>query len=258
MLKISSLAVMLFVCLEVARSETPLPSTLPAESSVERILDALDASGKRMQSLASDVTLAETDTELGNETKRLGKLALKRHENETTVRVTFTEYQSGKTISNKPADKQEYLLDGAFLTRRDYRSRKQTRTQIRRPDEKLDLLKLGQGPFPLPVGQPREDVLKEFDVLKIAAAAEDLPKTVHVRLVPKPQTKLARRFRTIDVWVGRDDCFPHRIETVDGNETQTITTTLSNLRLNDDVKADELRLEPIGDDWAQIDETMKD
>ena len=35
-----------------------------------------------------------------------------------------------------------------------------------RPGEKVNLLKLGEGPFPLPIGQPKEDVHREFIVTK--------------------------------------------------------------------------------------------
>jgi hypothetical protein len=35
---------------------------------------------------------------------------------------------------------------------------------VLRPGEKVNLLKLGEGPFPLPIGQKRDDVKRQFDV----------------------------------------------------------------------------------------------
>jgi len=51
-------------------------------------------------------------------------------------------------------------------------------------------------------------------------------------LVPKPDTRLERRFKSIDVWVGTKDHMPHQIETLDKNESTTRTTDLSNVQVN--------------------------
>ena len=106
------------------------------------------------------------------------------------------------------------------------------RQQVLKPGEKLDLLKLGEGPFPLPIGQKKEAVHEQFDVKKIAPSKDD-PKdvaTVHVQLAPKPGTQFERKFETIDVWVDAKTHMPARIDTAQGETVRS--TLLTNFKVN--------------------------
>ena len=47
----------------------------------------------------------------------------------------------------------------------------------------MNLLELGEGPFPLPIGQSRQDVEKQFKVTKVAAVKDISAKTLQ-GLVP--------------------------------------------------------------------------
>src|SRR5262249_49430108 len=95
-----------------------------------------------------------------------------------------------------------------------------------------NLLKLGEGPFPLPIGQKKEDVHAMFEVKKIDAKKDDPADTVHIELTPKAGTRFEKKFKTIDVWVGSKDNMPHRIETLDPNETTIRTTDMSDVQVN--------------------------
>ena len=114
------------------------------------------------------------------------------------IRVTFDKKNADGKISD---DKIEYLLAGTDLVDRAYRSRTQTTSRVLKPGEKIDLFKLGEGPFPLPLGQKKEDVHANFDVSKIEPKNDDPKNSVHLHLVPKPNTRLEKKFKSIDVWV---------------------------------------------------------
>ena len=234
-----------------------LGANLPAEPTVDQTLDALEAAGKNLKSLTADVTLDETD-DMANESTKTGKLLLARSQDgETRVRVNFSEFRSGQRVI---AQRREYVLDGEYLVRRDYDLKKQQTTRVRKPGEKVDLLKLGEGPFPLPIGQSKEAVYKQFDVKSLAPEAEDATNvpddTVRLRLTPKDGTRLAKKFSTIDVWVRRGEAFPVKIETVDANQTSTVGTTMTNIKLNDDLPADAFKLDKLPQDWSQEDDSL--
>ena len=232
--------VMLFLCVVGAMScanptlAQPAGSgskdELSAQSSVDDILDAMDARGQGLKSFTADVKLGETDSATGDESTRSGKVWYQAvNDNSARIRVTFDTRQANGKISD---DKLEYLLAGTDLTDRTYRTRTQTVRHIFKPGQKINLFKLGEGPFPLPIGQKKQDVYSQFDVKKIDAKKDDPAQTVQVQLVPKPDTRLERRFKSIDVWVGTKDHMPHRIETLDKNESTTRTTDLSNVQVN--------------------------
>lgn len=222
-----------------------------AMASVDATLDALHESGVNLRSLAADVSLAEDSSDTGDRVTRLGRIVLQKlPDGDTRVRATFTQKQSGNRIEE---EKRDVLLQGQNLIDRDYKNKKQTIRQVRRPGEKVDLFKLGEGPFPLPVGQPREEVLKQFDVSELPT--KDPNVLGKVRLTPKSGTPLARKFKSITVTVDQKTKLPTQIVTIDPNETTTTTATLTHLRINDAVKDEEFELPPVDPkEWNIVDE----
>ncbi len=98
----------------------------------------------------------------------------------------------------------------------------ETKRQVLRPGEKRDLMKLGTGAFPLPIGQDQQDVKKAFDVKIVAPAKDDPPGTIHLTLTPKPDTDLAKKFTSIDVWVDMKSHMPTLIDTVAGSDEHRV------------------------------------
>jgi outer membrane lipoprotein-sorting protein len=139
-----------------------------------------------------------------------------------------------------------------MLVERDYNKKKETRTQVLKPGEKLDLFKLGVGPFPLPLGQKKEDVLNLFGVVKIAPDKTDPPGTVHLQLTPKKGTSFAKDFLTIDIWVDCATTMPRRIQTVDINNTSTRTTDLTNVKINAGVSDKDFQEPSLPGDWDLV------
>ena len=228
-----------------------LVATSRAFASVDEALDALHDSGVNLKSLAADVSLSEVSSDTGESTTRLGKIVLQKlPDGDTRVRATFTQRQSGDRIED---ERRDVLLQGQNLINRDYKMKKETTYQVRKPGEKLDLFKLGQGPFPLPVGQTREDVLKEFDVKELSDT--DPSALAKLELTPKAGTDLARKFKSITVTVDRQTKLPTQIITVDPNETTTTTATLTHMRINNSVKDSEFELPPIDPkEWDIVDQ----
>jgi outer membrane lipoprotein-sorting protein len=207
----------------------PALAEVNENSSVDEVLDALDVRGRSLDQFVADVTLSENDEATQAESQRTGRVWYQKRQGNDRIRVTFDQKAQGRFT--KP-DKVEYLLDGGWLVDRDYRRSIEVKRQVLRPGEKINLLKLGEGPFPLPIGQPKEEVHKEFDVSKGDPALIGPKGAPHVALKPKERTRLARKFAQIDVWVDPQTSMPVRIEALDANETTRRTTELKNIRVN--------------------------
>lgn len=203
---------------------------ISAESTVDQILDALDARGQDLKSFSADVSLTEGDAALANEVTRRGKVIYQsRDGKQPRLRVTFNERDTGQRVFQ---EKIEYLLEDGWLTDRNYDKKVEVRRQVLKPDEKVDLLKLGEGPFPLPIGQKKEAVHEQFDVKKVKPAKDDPKDSVHVQLTPKQGTQFARKFDVIDVFVDPRTNMPARIDTAQGETVRT--TELKNFTPNPD------------------------
>jgi len=237
-----------FSCTAV-RAESP---ALTPDSSVDDVLDALRDRGQDLKDFVAKVRLTATDETSGDSTTRIGQLVYQKKADENArIRITFTQLKQGDRITAK---KQEYLLDKGHFIDRDYQKQLEVNRQVTRPGQKLDLFKLGEGPFPLPLGQDKAEVHKAFEVTKAAPAKNDPANSVHLVLTPKPDTKLARKFKTIDVWVDLKTHMPVRIATIDTQETTENTTDLDVTSVNGGVKDEEFTLPEVDNSWNRHDE----
>lgn len=240
-----------------APAQVAADAKLSQDATIDQILEALHRRGLDLNDFTAEVTLADTDAVVGGSTTRKGSAVYqKKGEGDARIRVVFDNKKVGKKIYN---EKTEYLLDNGWLVDRDYKRQTEVRRQVLRPGEKIDLLKLGEGPFPLPIGQPKESVKKLFIVTKVPADPKTDPAdTVHVRLVPRPNTQFARKFASIDVWVGTKTEMPERIETLDSNGSTRHTTDLNVKSINAGLKDADFILEPLPGDWDRHDEPYSD
>jgi outer membrane lipoprotein-sorting protein len=150
------------------------------------------------------------------------------------------------------------VLDNGKLIDQSFDNRTQVTRRVLKPGQKLDPLKLGEGPFPLPIGQDPAEVLKNFDVVLKPLGKDDPPGTTHAGLTPRPGTRFARKFQSIDVFVDPKTHFPTRIETVDRDGVTTHTTDLSNIKINQGLKDIDFQLPEPGKDWGVSEEDLAD
>src|ERR1051326_5579683 len=172
---------------------------LSVSSSVDEVLDALDARGQSLKDFTCGLRVTEVDNAIGLSNVRTGNLRFQKlDDGEARIRMTLDQKEAnGKT---RP-EKLEYVYSKGWLVDRDYQRRLNIRRQVVRPGEKLNLLKLGEGPFPLPLGQKKEDVHQLFQVTKGELGKDDPARTVHLQLTPKKGTKYEKQFDAIDFWV---------------------------------------------------------
>jgi outer membrane lipoprotein-sorting protein len=252
--KYLGLYVLAFAFLTMPAFAQTRPTTQP-DSSIDAWLDRLDARGKNLDNFAADLRLTETDNSTMLSTTRLGTVVFQRpKEGDARMKITFDKKiadENGPPLNEKI----EYVLKDGWLIERDYRLKKQISRQVVRPGEKINLLKLGEGPFPLPIGQDKQKVHKQFDV-KIIPPAKDDPadSAIHLQLIPKRGSQFERKFGSIDVWVDAKTDMPIRIEAVDRNGTTTRTTDLDHLKVNATLGASAFDLPSLPEGWERYEE----
>ncbi|MCK4340996.1 MAG: hypothetical protein KAY37_04655 [Phycisphaerae bacterium] len=152
----------------------------------------------------------------------------------------FLIHFTGK-IAGQRKDKlnERHLFDSRWYVELQSRTKTVTRREVRRPDDPGDPYKVGEGVFPLPFGQKKADILREFAVQRIDPAKDDPPQTDHVRLIPRASTQTGRTYKTLDFWVsreGRTAGLPIKVQVAKkdgtGKVNSYITITFSDTRLN--------------------------
>lgn len=104
-----------------------------------------------------------------------------------------------------------YLFDGRWLYEVLERIKQITKREIVRPGEKIDLFDLERTPFPLPFGQKRETILRNFEVTLLPPARGDPPNTDHLVCVPRPESTMHGKYDKLEFFVLKDLHLPGRI-----------------------------------------------
>jgi len=152
----------------------------------------------------------------------------------------FLVHFTKKVASNRVHKLDErYLFDGRWY----YALKSETKTfekrEIRRAGDVGNPYKLGEGPFPVPFGQKKADIVKEFDVSLLPAARDDPPDTDHLRLAPRAGTSSHADYKQVDVWVAREGThsgLPVKVHAAKrdgtGKVNSFITVAFENIELN--------------------------
>ncbi|MFA5864289.1 MAG: hypothetical protein WC975_06335 [Phycisphaerae bacterium] len=152
--------------------------------------------------------------------------------------------------------KEWFCFDGRWLRE----IREQTRTAIDRevvaPDEKVDPFKLGEGPFPLPFGQKKADILRNFNVTWVKPEQTDPPASDHLILIPKPQTKFTKRYEKLEFWVDKKLNLPARIVSRD-RHSNIITANFKDLKTNTGIPNNQLWIDVPKDYGHQVEPLEK-
>lgn len=129
----------------------------------------------------------------------------------------YQQGQPGKFLAHfkqKVSNKRLYILDERYLfdgmwyvELKSEPSKTFVRRQIRRESDAGDPYRLGEGPFPLPFGQKKEDILREFEISLVPPAEGDPENTDHLHLTPRADSQTVQDYNAVDIWIVQEG--PH-------------------------------------------------
>jgi len=193
------------VCSEVASPSDPdTPSKLLAD--LERTTDTL-------RDFSARIVYENLDSLTEEAELRYGRVVYQRPpEARHRMAILLDEYVDGG--GRKESIDQRYVFVDGWVADIDAARRQFIKRQIASPDSDHDPLRIGQGPFPLPIGQRRDDVEARFEVVAAPAPVGRLAEGVapaslrSLRLVPRAGMSEAEEFRTIDLHYSRETLLP--------------------------------------------------
>ncbi len=197
-------------------------SELQSESSrqrVRQILTRLEQRGDDLRDIRCRVRFVEDDRiNLSKRTKQ-GTLLFLITEPNPYFLIHFARVEVDGLLGTQ----EWYHFDGRWLYQVLERIRQVTKREIARPGEKIDLFDLEKTPFPLPFGQKKDAILRNFEVTLVPPAEGDPPNTDHLVCVPKPGSRMYRKYDKLEFFVLTDLHLPGRIVVTrnDGLEINT-------------------------------------
>lgn len=115
----------------------------------------------------------------------------------------------------KREERQAWMFNGQWLVEKRFEAKQYVAHQIARPGERIDPLRLGEGPLPIPIGQRKADILARYDAEVLPTTdgfdPEDPRQTnymnavvargaVQLRLTPREDRLDEDAFREIRLW----------------------------------------------------------
>lgn len=232
-----------------AAPATTAPASAPASApeavdpAVLKILKDLEVAGEKHATIRADIDYHVELRSLGDTEMRTGWVAYQkaRDGGSAQFRVTFLTLQQGE--GPKTREEVDYAFDGQWLTVAKHRIKTMTMYQLAAEGQRIEPLRIGKGPFPLPFGQRTDDVLKHFTVSTRPAADGDPKDTIYLRLITRPAHAEELATQRLEMWIDRATSLPVRICSLDKNRNVT-TVTFKNLQTNRDLPADLFRIPP--------------
>ncbi len=197
------------VSVSAAPPEAPTHAA-PADSKKERIdaiLTALQQRSDGLHDIRCKVRFVEDDRVNLSKGVKVGTIRFLLSKPNPRFLIHFE-----KSERDGMRGKQEwYLFDGRWLYEAIERLKQVTQREMVREGERVDLFDLERAPFPLPFGQKKETILRNFTVTLIPPRPGDPPETDHLVCVPRPGTVFDRKYDKLEFFIHRTLHLPTRV-----------------------------------------------
>lgn len=223
-------------------TSAPATSSAPAgkiDPAIDKILDRLEKKGDTVDSIEAAIAFTKIDPALDETQEYKGILRFKQAKPNPRFLIRFDEHKQDQVVRQK---KQWHAFDGQWYIETRDDSNVITKRQVVRPGETLEVFKLGRGPFPLPFGQKKADILKHFSVVLVPPSPKDPPQTEHLACTPLPSSDLAKKYATVHFHIDKTLDLPVRVQTVEKEEGKEIIASFSAIKLNTGMVASQLDL----------------
>jgi hypothetical protein len=246
------------LALSVQAAATSQPATQPTskpatDPKVEAILDRLEKAGDNIKDLKAKVQHELYQIIPDDRQIKLGMLAYRAAVGDQDAKFMI-HFDTMIHDELKLLKKEWFCFDGKWFRE----IREQTRGVIDRevvaPGEKFDPFKLGEGPFPLPFGQKKAEILKEFKVTLIPPTKDDPAKTDHLLMIPLETGKFHKKYKQVEFWVDQKGALPVKMVSED-RHSNIITATFKDIELNTNIP-DEVLWVPAPPDYSYTREPL--
>ena len=219
-------------CHAQATTTQPAPASAPLDPAVEQWLDRLQEQSEQTKTFQGNVRYDRNQKLVGDRQRRFGTLVYA-----VGPPAKFAVHFD-RLVVDERVDKQDrwYIFDGQWQVERIDDEKQFIKRQVvapNAPPDRANPLGIGEGPFVLPVTMKKDRILKCFDVSLVEPAPAELPNTVHLKLVPKPNRR--SDYSQIDLWYDRASLLPVRAQALDESENETVIE-VSKPRVNEPVE----------------------
>lgn len=225
-------------CAVQPQVQSEQPGNKSQRSRVGDILSALEKRSDGLKDIHVNLRFVEDDQINLTKRTKIGQLKFMVTDPNPLFAIHFEKTEVDGILGKR----EWYLFDGRWLYEANERLQQVTQREFARPGDKINLFDLETAPFPLPFGQKKETILRNFNVQLKAPTAGDPPSTDHLVCTPKPESKFYGKYDKLEFFIHQTIHLPSRI-VITKNEGLEINTAefpgLSEKSINTGVKEKE-------------------
>ncbi len=224
-------------CLTTQPAQAQPATTRPATSpEAMAALESLERAGVQYKTVKSDITYTVRNTVFGDVDIRTGWVGYAGEDDKQNprFRIHFETLSHGKD-QPKARARLDYAFDGMWFIMVNHKARQYQGQQVAAQGQRVNPLKIGRGPFPIPFGQKTDDVLEHFTVTTRTTGKDEPAGTTYLDL------RTIRRFRKdfnlvrLQMWIDPAMNLPVRIISHDAG-TSVTTVDFENIEPNAELK----------------------
>jgi hypothetical protein len=216
------------------------------------LLRRLERSADDLRTFSSSVLYRSYDAVLEQQELRSGELVYEVGGERKRLGIFFDRVVRGTA---RREHRRDYIFDGHWLVEVDHERKLLIKRQIAEPGRAFDPLRLGEGPFPLPIGQKRDEVVARFEVAILEKAsdpwlAERLAgrAVLGLLLVPRPGERHAKDFARVELFYDAATLLPAGVHAVEP-KGDTKTVYLFEQKRNSAIDEDRLTIPQPDREW---------
>ena len=199
---------------------TALVAGEPDQSRIDTILEQLEARGNTVTDLKCEVEYTVEDILADDKFTKFGEIRYKHKEPNPWFYIHFAKTAQGGVWVGK---KEWYIFDGRYLWEIKEAAQNKIQHEVVKPGERIDLFDIEETPIPIPLGQKKAQIQKNFAVVLMSPTEGDPEGTDHLICKPKADSNLAREVERMEFYVSRELHLPVKIVSVQrgGNQINT-------------------------------------
>lgn len=179
----------------------------PDQAKIEEILTRLEKRGDSLKDIRCRVYYEEEDKINLSTTKKEGEILFMKADPNPRFLISFNR----TIVDGQLRQKEWYLFDGLWLFEAKQRIETVTKREMARAGEQIDLFNIETAPFPLPFGQKKDRILEQFRVTLAPPAPGDPENTDHLICIPKPGSRMERKYEQLEFFIHKEFDLPSRI-----------------------------------------------
>lgn len=194
-------------------------------ANADAMLTALESGDEGLRALSAPVRYIKTFGLAGDTHTREGRLYFTAEpaQGEAAPVRTFAVWFDSLRIGDRLHRQTEaHIFDGRWYVERHEKDKRIVKREVVAPGDRTDPLRLGEGPFPIPLGQRKNEILARFDATLVAPADgldapanPDMPEadltalrafaggSHQLRLVPREGIEAPADFEEVRLWYKR-------------------------------------------------------